>query len=54
MLTDASAHRQIDRLLYLCEVTVSTRAANIAAGWQHARDLGLTISNTVGSKSVRT
>ena len=39
---------------YLCEVTASTRAANLAAGWQRAHDLGLTISNTVASKSVRT
>jgi hypothetical protein len=39
---------------YLCEVTASTRAANLPAGWQRAHDLGLTISNTVASKSVRT
>ena len=27
---------------YLCEVSAGTRAANLAAGWEEARNLGLT------------
>ena len=39
---------------YFGELTAANRASNFAAGWQHAQDLGLTISDAVASKSVRT
>lgn len=42
------------RSKYLCEVTAGTRAANLAAGWQEARNLGLTTTSDAADKSIST
>lgn len=36
---------------YLGEVTADTRAANLAAGWQRAHDLGLTTTSNTADQS---
>ncbi len=46
----AELHWQINKKRhskFLCEVSADSRVANLAAGWQRARELGLTMtSNT--------
>jgi hypothetical protein len=37
------------RSKFLCEVSAESRAANLAAGWQRARDLGLTATSSIAN-----